>query len=60
MFEFIGFVVVAYFAWKIIRFFLFPVSYAERAERRYMENPTDSNYKMMVAARMRADRYRNK
>ncbi|WP_436915157.1 hypothetical protein [Acinetobacter gandensis] len=60
MFEFIGFVVVAYFAWKILRFFLFPGVYAERAERRYMENPTDANYKMMVAARMRADKQRNK
>ncbi len=60
MFEFVGFVVVAYFVWKILRYFLFPASSLERAERRYMENPTDTNYKLMVAARIRLERLRNK
>lgn len=60
MFEFIGFVVVAYFTWKIIRFFFFPAAYFKRAERRYIENPTDANYRMMVAARMRLERLQDK
>lgn len=60
MFGFIGFLVVVYFGWKILRYFLFPVGSLERAERRYLENPTNTNYKLMVAARIRLERLQNK
>lgn len=60
MFEFIGFLIVAFFAFKILRYFISsPESNCDRAERRYMENPTDINYKLMVAARIRLEKKRN-
>ncbi len=56
MFEFIGFLVVAFFGFKIIRFFLSsPQSNYERAVKKYLENPTDANYKFMIAARIRME-----
>ena len=57
MFAFIGFLVVAFVGFKILRFFLSsPESNYERAQKRYMENPTDANYKFMIAARIRLEK----
>lgn len=57
MLGFIGFLVVAFFGFKIIRYFLSsPQSNYERAQKRYMENPTDANYKFMIAARIRLEK----
>lgn len=57
MFEFIGFLVVAFFGFKILRYvFSSPEKTYERAERKWMENPTDINYKFMLAARIRMEK----
>lgn len=57
MFEFIGFTVLAFIGFKILRYIFGSTKKAyERAERRYMENPTDTNYKLMIAARIRMER----
>lgn len=61
MFEFIGFLIVAFFVFRILRYiFGSPEKACERAERRYMENPTDANRKFMMAARIRLERKMNK
>ena len=59
MLGFIGVLVVAVIAWKFFMI-LFSSSEAavERVTRKYMENPTDANYKIMVATRMRNERKR--
>ncbi|MCT9265937.1 MAG: hypothetical protein E7L19_10800 [Acinetobacter baumannii] len=60
MFELIGFLIVAFFGFKILRFFLSsPESNYQRASKKYMENPTDANYKFMLAAKIRMEN-RNK
>ena len=54
MLTFIGVVVVIVSSWKLfIVFFSSSESAVERATRKYMENPTSANYKIMVATRMR-------
>ena len=54
MLTFIGVVVVIVISWKLcIVFFSSSESAVERATRKYMENPTSANYKIMVATRMR-------
>lgn len=54
MLTFIGVVVVAVIAFKLFMlFFSSSESAVERATRKYMENPTSANYKIMVATRMR-------
>ncbi len=54
MLTFIGVVVVIVISWKLfIVFFSSSESAVERATRKYMENPTRANYKIMVATRMR-------
>jgi len=60
MFEFIGFLIVTFFGFKIIRFFFSsPSSNYERAAKKYMENPTDANYKFMLAAKIRMEKKHN-
>ncbi|RYL21272.1 MULTISPECIES: hypothetical protein [Acinetobacter] len=59
MFEFIGFLVVAFFGFKILRFLLSsPEKNYERATKKYMENPTDANYRFMEAARISMEKHR--
>ncbi|EIX0285044.1 hypothetical protein MGU62_004531 [Salmonella enterica] len=59
MLAFIGVVVVAVISWKLFML-LFSSSEAavERATRKYMENPTSANHKIMVATRMRNEKKR--
>lgn len=57
MFEFIGFLVLAFFGFKILRYiFGSPEKAYERAQKKWMENPTDINYKFMLAAEIRMNR----
>ena len=60
MLTFIGVVVVAVIAFKLFMLFFFSSSESavERATRKYMENPTSANYKIMVATRMRNEKKR--
>lgn len=59
MLTFIGVVVVAVIAFKLFMlFFSSSESAVERATRKYMENPTSANYKIMVATRMRNEKKR--
>lgn len=58
MLTFIGVVVVAVIAFKLFMLFSSSESAVERATRKYMENPTSANYKIMVATRMRNEKKR--
>ncbi|MBF7684093.1 hypothetical protein I2F27_12420 [Acinetobacter sp. B5B] len=60
MLGFIGFLVVAFFAFKILRFlFGSPEKNFERAQKRWLIDPTDANYKFMIAAKIRSEKNRN-